>query len=161
MKSLGTQQADCPCNDEPANGALLDVAQAVARAVAIARPIGRTEMVGISAARGRILARTLHAARAMPFFDNSAMDGFAVRIADFSGNLPLVLPVDGECAAGAGHCWPLKPGTCRRVYTGARVPDGADTIIPIEHVHDMKDKVLFSSTPVASAHIRRKRLRPR
>lgn len=111
---------------------------AAARAVA-ARPGGdRAETVGLADAAGRVLAASVDAVLASPPFDNSAMDGFAVRwadVADASPERPVVLHVVADHAAGAVgvHEAPtLGPGEAARIMTGAPVPAGADTIVPVE-----------------------------
>jgi molybdopterin molybdotransferase len=92
--------------------------------------IGRLpgEPVPLEDADGRILATPIVAARALPGFANSAMDGFAVRAADLPGTLPVV----GAIAAGARIPPELQPGTAVRIMTGAPVPPGADTIVMFE-----------------------------
>jgi molybdenum cofactor synthesis domain-containing protein len=88
------------------------------------------ERVGIDEALGRILGELVVADRDYPDAPRSAMDGFAVRAADAPGTLP----VDGEIHMGAAWSGPLAPGHALRIPTGGVVPDGADTIVPIEDV---------------------------
>lgn len=91
----------------------------------------RVEWVELSAASGRVLGQDLIARYAVPPFDNSAMDGFAVVSADVVG-APVELPVVGESAAAAGPLPRVLPGTAARVMTGARIPPGADAVVPVE-----------------------------
>ena len=84
---------------------------------------------------GRTVASPLNAALALPPFDVAAMDGWAVRAADLrgvSGDAPAELPVDGDAAAGGSDGAPLAEGACRRISTGARIPMGADAVVPVE-----------------------------
>ena len=87
--------------------------------------------VALARAAGRVLADDLIARVAVPPFDNSAMDGFAVRAADVA-QVPVELTVVGESAAVGGDIPAVLPGTAVRVMTGARVPPGADAVVPVE-----------------------------
>lgn len=89
------------------------------------------ERVGLAQACGRVLAGDLTARSAVPPFDNSAMDGFAVRAADVA-DAPVRLTVVGESAASGGEVPAVGPGTAVRVMTGARIPPGADAVVPVE-----------------------------
>lgn len=90
------------------------------------------ERVGLHAADGRILAEDLVAPIDLPPFDNAAVDGYAVRLSDLEGVTEL--PVDGRLAAGAPATRALLPMTTRRIFTGAAMPSGADTIFMQEDV---------------------------
>ena len=86
-------------------------------------------------ALGLLLAEDVVSPLVLPPFDNSAMDGFAVRAAELAGvtdAAPRELPVAGEVAAGAGEPRALEPGTAVRIMTGAPVPPGADAVVPVE-----------------------------
>ncbi|HWI43397.1 MAG TPA: gephyrin-like molybdotransferase Glp [Nocardioides sp.] len=96
-------------------------------------PVG-TESVSLAEARGRVLAEPVVAPEPLPSFDNSAMDGYAVRAADVataSESSPVRLPVGGDIPAGA-PLGTLEPGTALRIMTGAPVPRGADAIVEVE-----------------------------
>ena len=89
----------------------------------------------LSAAEGCVLAEDVTAAVALPSFDNSGMDGYAVRACDVAlaaATSPVTLPVAGEVAAGDTRDLDLAPGTAIRIMTGARVPAGADAVVPVE-----------------------------
>jgi molybdopterin molybdotransferase len=95
-------------------------------------PPVRADLAG---AEGCVLAEDVTAAVALPSFDNSSMDGFAVRAADTSSSserAPVTLPVAGEIAAGDVGTYELAPGTAIRIMTGARMPAGADAVVPVE-----------------------------
>ena len=82
-----------------------------------------------------MLAEDVTAAVALPSFDNSSMDGYAVRAADVAGaaqQAPAMLPVAGEIAAGDTGTYRLAPGTVIRIMTGAQLPAGADAVVPVE-----------------------------
>lgn len=107
---------------------MLTLEDALARLLAHARPTAG-EVVGLADANGRVLADPVVIARNdVPPFDNSAMDGWAARAADLPGRLRVA----GEVAAGAGAATPVEPGTAVRIMTGAPVPPGADTVVPLE-----------------------------
>ncbi len=91
------------------------------------------EDVPIGAARDRILGRALESRRTQPPFDASAMDGYAVRAGDVSV-VPAELRVIGESAAGRGFAGAVGPGEAVRIFTGAPVPQGADTVVIQENV---------------------------
>ncbi len=110
---------------------MLSVADALARVLAPVSALP-AETVPLHAARGRTLARPLAALRTQPPADVSAMDGYALRHADLASALRLV----GESAAGRGYAGTLQPGECVRIFTGAPVPPGADTVL-IQEVADV------------------------
>jgi len=98
---------------------------AAARAVIERVPRLPIEQVPLDAACGRVLAADIVAGRALPGFDNSAMDGYAARSAD----LPATLPVAGVVAAGQLDVAPAPPRAAVRIFTGAPMPPGADTVV--------------------------------
>ncbi|UUW91910.1 molybdopterin molybdotransferase MoeA [Pimelobacter simplex] len=128
------------------------VAEHRARVLAGAGALARTERVRLTAALGRRLAADVVATLAVPPFDHSAMDGFAVRIADL-GALPAELPVTGVVAAG-DDVVPLGEGAAVRIMTGAPVPPGADVVIPFEWTTGA-DPVRIERAAAPGRHIRR------
>lgn len=109
----------------------------------------------LSDALGLILAEDLTTPHDLPPFDNSSMDGFAVRAADLQ-TVPQTLPVAGEVAAGALAIPVLLPGQTLRIMTGAPVPDGADTVVPVEDTEAQADgSVAFLEPATLGQHIRR------
>lgn len=114
---------------------------------------------GLASARGSFLAQDVVARRDLPPFDNSAMDGYAVRFADAeraSSERPSMLLVDGENRAGANAGEDLSPGNARRIFTGAPLPKGADTIVMQENTRRDGERVLVSSAPRRGEHVRRR-----
>jgi molybdopterin molybdotransferase len=98
------------------------------------RPLMPTEL-GINDAYGLVLAEDVAAASPLPSFDNSAMDGYAVRVEDVasaSQENPVTLPVVAEVAAGDTGAYALQPGTSIRIMTGAMLPHGTEAVVPVE-----------------------------
>lgn len=113
----------------------LDVEEALARVLGAMRPLA-AEAVPLADSAGRVLAADLDAPFALPGFDNSAMDGFAVRAEDVHGateDRPAALKVVADIPAGSADPTPIGPGEAAKIMTGAPVPPGADSVIRIEH----------------------------
>ncbi|MDM3884812.1 molybdopterin molybdotransferase MoeA [Pseudomonas sp. BCRC 81390] len=105
---------------------LMPVEQALEQLLALAEaaPIRDTELLPLAEAEGRVLASDLVAALDLPSWPNSAMDGYALRLADWQGE-----PLAVSQRIFAGHApQPLQPGTCARIFTGAPLPEGADCV---------------------------------
>ncbi|WP_457596414.1 molybdopterin molybdotransferase MoeA [Hydrogenimonas sp.] len=107
---------------------LIPFSEALEKALAHAPVTRKKETVMLGDALGRILAREILCRKNLPAFDNSAMDGFAIRAEDAG----KTLPVQGRILAGEIPAEPLKPGYAYQIMTGAKMPEGADTVIPIE-----------------------------
>src|SRR5277367_2309695 len=102
------------------------------------------ERAPILHALGRVLAEEIRSPRDIPGFDNSAMDGYAVRAADIahaSASSPARLRVLGTVAAGAMPAVRVEAGTAMRTMTGAPVAAGADAIVPVERTRADGDMV--------------------
>ena len=113
-------------------GKLLTLDAAVALIRAETQPRTGIEQAVLAQADGRILAADVAAPMDLPPFRNSAVDGYAVRLADLDtvGTLPVV----GRLAAGVAAMEPLRAGTARRIFTGAAMPPGADTVFMQEDI---------------------------
>ncbi|HLM45071.1 MAG TPA: gephyrin-like molybdotransferase Glp [Myxococcaceae bacterium] len=110
------------------DAALLPVEDARARTLALVSPLP-AEWTRLEEALGRALAEDVLAQRTLPPWDNSAMDGFAVRSAEFSAPLPVRLQVKETIYAGQTPREEVRPGTCARIMTGAPLPPGADAVV--------------------------------
>ena len=121
---------------------MLSVADA-ARTVIDRVPRLASEAVALDACVGRILARPIVATRALPGFDNSAMDGYAVRAAE----VPGALRVAGVVPAGGAWAEPVPAGACVRIFTGAPLPADLDTVVIQEDVTVAGDIVTFPAAP--------------
>jgi len=118
-----------------------------------ARGLTATETVQVGAALGRVLAAPQTSAIVVPPLDNSAMDGYAVRIADVPA-AGVKLPVSQRIMAGAvGQA--LQPGTAARIFTGAPVPLGADAVLMQEYCYAEGDDVVINALPRPGENIRR------
>ncbi|SFO37910.1 gephyrin-like molybdotransferase Glp [Amycolatopsis rubida] len=110
--------------------------------------------VPVAEAAGLVLARDVRAGVALPPFDNSAMDGYAVRAADVA-EVPVTLPVADDIPAGRVDVEPLEPGTAQRIMTGAPLPPGADAIVMVEDTDRGTSEVRISRAASVGNHIRR------
>jgi molybdopterin molybdotransferase len=132
---------------------LLPVADAIARIVAGVSPLP-AEDAAIAAASGRVLAADLAARRSQPPFPASAMDGYAVRAAD--GVLGATLRVVGTAPAGRSFAGTVSAGEAVRIFTGAPVPEGADTILIQEDAEPLPDGAIrVREAAVLGRHVRR------
>ncbi|MDB5564944.1 MAG: molybdopterin biosynthesis protein MoeA [Tardiphaga sp.] len=112
----------------------MSVDDAVAIIAARVAAVAETERVDLLHADGRILAADIAAPLPLPPFTNSAVDGYAVRSADL-GTAELIFPVAGRVQAGAASPQPIAPRHAMRIFTGAPMPEGADTVFMQEDVH--------------------------
>ncbi|MCV7428949.1 molybdopterin molybdotransferase MoeA [Mycobacterium montefiorense] len=129
--------------------------QRVVAAMISARP---AVTVPLAQAQGLVLADDVVADLALPVFDNSAMDGYAVRAedtADATPEHPVVLPVAEDIPAGRIDQLTLQPGTAHRIMTGAPLPAGATGIVPVENTDGGVDSVTIRSGSPPGKHIRR------
>ena len=141
----------------PAARGTRTVAEHAAAVAALLAPMP-AESVPLCAAHGRVLAEPLVAAVALPPFDNSAMDGYAVRAADLDGataDEPVTLPVADDIPAGRTDVPTLGPGTAHRIMTGAPVPAGADAVVQVEHTDGGAERVRVFRAPAPGTSIRR------
>ncbi|WP_121194949.1 molybdotransferase-like divisome protein Glp [Motilibacter peucedani] len=108
-------------------------------------------------AHGCVLAEDVAAPTDLPAWDNSGMDGYAVRRADVataSAEHPVRLPVVGDVPAGSQVSYRVQPGQCVRIMTGAPVPEGADSVVPVEWTDRGTETVEVRQAPAAGQHVR-------
>ena len=133
---------------------MLSVAEAQAKVLDGLKRLGQ-EQVSVGAAAGRVLAADVASNRTQPPFDVSAMDGYAVRAQDVA-NLPATLKVIGAVAAGSTFERSVAKGEAVRIFTGAPVPKGANTIVIQENTKAQGDEVqIVDGASPAGRHIRR------
>ncbi|HEX4694017.1 gephyrin-like molybdotransferase Glp [Sphingomonas sp.] len=137
------------------SNSLISVDEARARLFAMAPQVA-SETVPLGQAAGRWAAAPVIASRSQPGADVSAMDGYAIRFADLPGPWRVV----GESAAGRSFAGPVGPGEAARIFTGAGVPDGADTVLVQEEAAREGDTLTLTGEgpPWLGRNIRRKGL---
>ncbi len=138
----------------PARPPLKPLDDALAELLAHAMPLDRVENLPLVEADSRVLAADLVSPLQVPPHDNSAMDGYALRAADAAAP-GVALPVSQRIPAGTAP-EPLAAGTAARIFTGAPLPPGADTVVMQEDTEDAGDgAVRFRSAPTAGQNVRR------
>jgi molybdopterin molybdotransferase len=132
----------------------ISFSEALQRALENAPEIVRTEMVSVSSALGRIVAEDIYCRKNLPSFDNSAMDGFAVMCADAGKRVKVA----GEIYAGdKPELSSLSKGECYRIMTGAPVPSGVESVVPVERCLDLsEDEVTLPVKVGCGDNIRKK-----
>lgn len=136
---------------------MLSHAEALACILAEMVPLSPVSM-SLDAALDRVLAEDIVSADALPPFDNSAMDGFAVVAADLAGatpEFPMVLRILADQPAGTDAGITVDPGTALRIMTGAPMPLGADAVVPVELTSASGDAVQMRKAVRAGANLRR------
>jgi molybdopterin molybdotransferase len=134
----------------------IDVAEARSLVLEAALPLA-AETVGLMEGQGRVLAEPVCSERTLPPADCSAMDGYAVRRADLVGAsaaAPRELPVAFEVAAGGHAEGSLREGEAARIFTGAPIPDGADSVVRQEDTEASERGVRVHVEPAPREHIR-------
>ena len=135
---------------------LTSIEEHVADILATIRPLAPTEL-SLGDAHGLILAEDVAAGSPLPSFDNSAMDGYAVRVEDVaaaSEDNPVTLPVVGEVAAGDTGAYALPPGTSIRIMTGAMLPHGTEAVVPVEWTDGGRARVAIRAKADFGAAVR-------
>ncbi len=135
---------------------MLTVHEASARILADVAPLP-PERVPLLDALGRVLAASVRSPVSIPAWDNSAMDGYAVRAADIAGastTAPVSLPVLETVAAGEFPSRALEQGTAMRIMTGAPVPEGADSVVRVEDTDGGIARVMVQSERDARRNVR-------
>ena len=130
---------------------MISVTEALDLCLALGNPVG-TETIPIDQANGRVLAAAVNAQRAQPPFASSAMDGYAMQSSD--AVIGQTLTVIGESAAGHGWNGRLASGECVRIFTGAPVPVGADTVVIQEDVTRQGGTITINPNLGTGANIR-------
>jgi len=114
-------------------------------------PLG-IERVALLDSLGRVIAEEIIAPWEMPAFDNSAMDGFAVRVSDCQAAVSL--RITGYIPAGGAATTPLEPGCAIKIMTGAPIPVGCDAVVPVEETEESDDQVRLRERVNPRQHIR-------
>lgn len=133
---------------------MLGVSEAIAALLRAARPRVDVERIRVLDGLRRTLAEDIVAPIDVPPADNSAMDGYALRHADWRDD-GAALPLSQRITAGSAPA-ALQPGTAARIFTGAEVPAGADTVVMQEHCEETEAGVHIRKLPAPGANIRRR-----
>jgi molybdopterin molybdotransferase len=133
---------------------LLTIDEALKRLKLAIQPIDHSESVALKQVLGRVLAEPVYSSISIPYDRNSAMDGYAFASAGMTSNSAFSLECVGTSWAGRPFQGQLQAGQCLRIFTGAVVPDGADSVIMQEQVHIDGDKITFPETTATYQNIR-------
>lgn len=146
----------CSCDDDRLGQGLLSVEAAQKIACSLVHPLSQVELVELSHTVGRVVADDICAPLEMPFFDNSAMDGFAVRCCEFAGDGPWTFLIGEEIAAGQEGTFVAEcvAPTAWPIYTGAPVPSGCDAVVMQEKCEVQAECVVMRKRPVKGDNIR-------
>src|SRR5437868_6458204 len=128
---------------------LIPLDEALATLLAQIEPLGGLDMLATADARGRVLAADLVPPVDVPPADNSAMDGYALRFADAGAPLPVTQRIPAGSVPE-----PLPPGAAARIFTGAHLPPGADTVVMQEMTELVAGCVRVTQAITAGAHVR-------
>ena len=144
----------CGCETGPEQDALLSVDGALRRALALVKPVAQVEQLPLEKAHGRVLAQSVRSGVSLPLFANSAMDGYAIRLADLVGGGPWRLKLAGRVAAGDAGNTPILAGATLRIFTGAAIPPGCDAVVIQELTRLGGDTVEIGRRPEPGENIR-------
>lgn len=137
------------CDSQPG---LIPFAEALTRLLKSVETIAEVETISLQHAAGRVLAENLTAGVSVPPADNSAMDGYALNCDDLQASGGR-LRISQRIAAGMAT-QPLEQGTCARIFTGAEIPTGANTVVMQEDTRVEGDWVVFATQPKAGDNVR-------
>lgn len=151
MSETHAHAANC-CDDMPKG--TLTVDQALERIQSAVPLVSGIERVAIREALGRVLAVDVHSAVDVPSHTNSAMDGYAVNSADLPGEGEAKLKVIGTSWAGRPYTGTVGRGECARIFTGAAMPDGTDTVLMQEAVERDDDTIRLLARHKAGENVR-------
>jgi molybdopterin molybdotransferase len=135
-------------------GPMMSVDEAVAIIAARVSTVQDIEAVSLAAADGRVLAKDISAPLPLPPFTNSAVDGYAVRSGDLPQTEEQAFPIAGRVQAGGSAPAPVEAGHAVRIFTGAPMPRGADTVFMQEDVRLDQGRVLLPAGLKAGANVR-------
>lgn len=143
-----------PVDCDTPDPSLLTVEQAQARAMDLATPVSQSETLAIRDALGRVLAEAIVSPLNVPAYANSAMDGYALIAADLPATGEASLKVIGTAYAGNPFAGAAKRGECVRIMTGAKMPEGTDTVIMQEHAQRQDDSITIEPGHRAGQNVR-------
>lgn len=124
----------CGCDGQDTLKTLTSIDEALRRIAKHVTPVGRPKAVSLDKATGGILAQPVRSRAMSPAFDNAAMDGYAVATCGLTGDGPWVLNVVSRVPAGQDPGRVIAGHMAARIFTGAPIPEGADTVVMQEDV---------------------------
>jgi molybdopterin molybdotransferase len=146
--------ATCGCDTAASHRPLISLGDALAILRRKVRAVSGVQDLPLADARGRVLGEDIHTQESLPRFDNAAMDGFAVKFSDIGESGVTRLAISQRIAAGEAATQRLAPNTCARIFTGAPLPDGADTVIAQEEVRWREGVATFAAPRVRGRNLR-------
>jgi molybdopterin molybdotransferase len=141
-----------PCSLEPKR--LLNIEEALASIKSAIQPVADVEQVALDHALGRVLAGEMLSPINIPYAQNSAMDGYAISSKDIDADKPFSLNIAGTSWAGKPYQGELASGQCVRIFTGAVLPDGADSVVIQEQVVSDERSATFPANCAAFQNVR-------
>jgi molybdopterin molybdotransferase len=141
-----------PCSEDATS--VLSLEEAQARIKAALLPVAGTEIVALKSALGRVLAQPVYSPVNIPHDRNAAMDGYALAARDIVPDQAFSLNLAGTSWAGRPFQGKMQPGQCIRIFTGAILPERADTVIMQEHVQADGQTVHFPAHVRPYRHVR-------
>ncbi|MDB9313291.1 molybdopterin molybdotransferase MoeA [Spirulina sp. CS-785/01] len=132
---------------------MLSVTDAEAIIFDLVQPLRETETVALEDALGRVLATPVRSGLDFPYWDNSAMDGYAVRFEDVR-SVPVTLEIIEEIPAGVAPQKTLQVGQAARIFTGAVMPQGADAVVMQENTRREGNQVIIQESSASGAFVR-------
>jgi molybdopterin molybdotransferase len=147
-------RSGCGCDGRDVAKDLISMDAALALIADRAAAVDGTEDIPLGQALGRVLARSVTSCGMSPPFDNAAMDGFAVACAALTGLGPWTLVVVARVAAGQASALPLVGLQAARIFTGAKVPEGADAVVMQEDVKRTCSTIRIDQRPKPGLNIR-------
>ena len=146
-----TKQPSC---DDPVEPKLLPVLEAKRRMAALMPALAETETISTVNAANRVLSELVVSPTNVPAATNSAMDGYAINKNDIPAEGERVLSLVGEAFAGRAYSKTVQPGEAVRVFTGALMPEGSDTVVIQEHVEAVDQQITIDSEVKAGRNVR-------
>lgn len=153
LKAVEQRSEASDCTYEHPSGQLLHVDFAIEKASRLTSPVLGSVTMPLHQAVGRVMATTVLAPSPQPLFDNSAMDGYALRTSDLTGSGPWQLLVGGRIAAGEAAS-EANNAPALRIFTGAPVPPSYDAVIMHERVERLGNEIVVRERPVRGENIR-------
>jgi len=141
------------CSQEPR--ALLSIGDALDRIKSAVKPVNSTEQVSLKNALGRVLAEPVYSPINIPYDRNAAMDGYAFASVDRADGQAFTLVLAGTSWAGRPFQGQMQPGQCVRIFTGAVVPEQADSVVMQEQVQVQEQCIHFPADTRAQQNIRK------